>query len=664
MADVLSVLRQYNIQKKEIVVKGDEVIFGEFSWPKNVKTNYVVWGTGKEGQPREYYTLDSILFLLNNVHLSHPVYVRRAATENIPVVRRPDRKDLLGYLNGEAFKRAADEVLAEAKKPRIEDEECVRLDKERLAARLEGHKEGIVQTEQIRSLSEAMSVEKIAAIKAKIMAKKRSTIKTDLDDDITALKQRSFVDAEVDVTRDIVSRERVWRTRTTILQSTGKNFSKNIFAILQSVKAREEGRAPEQRPAPNAAPVDPTLRTKQPIPAAYNRYDQERFKGKEGNNPVCSVETEGFKIDTMGTYHGMTLKSVTEGASARKTQTPAAQPVPRPVSQARPPPNQKKGSRTPIIIIPAATTSLITMLNAKDLLQDLKFVPSDEKKKQGCQRENETLIQRRKDQMQPGGTAISVTVPYRVVDQPLKLMPQDWDRVVAVFVQGPAWQFKGWPWLLPDGSPVDIFAKIKAFHLKYDEVRLDPNVQKWDVTVLELSYHKRHLDRPVFLRFWETLDRKGVLNETEANPDTKKEPTAEDRRKQLEEWQKSKGKIYKRPPMELKTNKIIEKTNISFWKGTEKEEETKKAQLELFHKMNTLSECLQLAEGGVPSKEIFTMLFSIPEAENFANSGSAKPSRWHIKATVMLLDCMKKPLKMEQHQYESCEKSFLIVRKT
>uniref|UniRef100_A0A2K6TTA8 Cell division cycle 73 n=1 Tax=Saimiri boliviensis boliviensis TaxID=39432 RepID=A0A2K6TTA8_SAIBB len=280
-----------------------------------------------------------------------------------------------------------------------------------------------------------MSVEKIAAIKAKIMAKKRSTIKTDLDDDITALKQRSFVDAEVDVTRDIVSRERVWRTRTTILQSTGKNFSKNIFAILQSVKAREEGRAPEQRPAPSAAPVDPTLRTKQPIPAAYNRYDQERFKGKE--------ETEGFKIDTMGTYHGMTLKSVTV------------------ISQARPPPNQKKGSRTPIIIIPAATTSLITMLNAKDLLQDLKFVPSDEKKKQGCQRENETLIQRRKDQIQPGGTAISVTVPYRVVDQPLKLMPQDWDRVVAVFVQGPAWQFKGWPWLLPDGSPVDIFAKSK-----------------------------------------------------------------------------------------------------------------------------------------------------------------------------------------------------------
>ncbi|KPP77871.1 hypothetical protein Z043_102672, partial [Scleropages formosus] len=184
-----------------------------------------------------------------------------------------------------------------------------------------------------------------------------------------------------------------------------------------------------------------------------------------------------------------------EGASARKAQTPAMQPVPRP------------GSRTPIIIIPAATTSLITMLNAKDLLQDLKFVTSEEKKKQGIQRDNEVLLQRRKDQIQPGGTTLSVTVPYRVIDQPLKLAPQDWDRVVAVFVQGPAWQFKGWPWLLPDGSPVDIFAKIRAFHLKYDEAKMDPNVQKWDVTVLELSHHKRHLDRPVFLRFWETLDR-------------------------------------------------------------------------------------------------------------------------------------------------------------
>lgn len=51
--------------------------------------------------------------------------------------------------------------------------------------------------------------------------------------------------------------------------------------------------------------------------------------------------------------------------------------------------------------------------------------------------------------------------------------------------------------------------------------------------------------------------------------------------------------------MELKTKrKIIEEMNVSFWKSMEKEEEEKKAQLELSNKINNaLTECLQLIEG-------------------------------------------------------------------
>lgn len=76
----------------------------------------------------------------------------------------------------------------------------------------------------------------------------------------------------------------------------------------------------------------------------------------------------------MGTYHGMTLKSVTEGsAKARppaipQPTTPIATPMPRPV----PGTLQKRVSRTPIIIIPAGASSLISMYNVKDVLQDLK----------------------------------------------------------------------------------------------------------------------------------------------------------------------------------------------------------------------------------------------------------------------------------------------------
>ena len=41
-------------------------------------------------------------------------------------------------------------------------------------------------------------------------------------------------------TKEIISRERQWRTRTTILQSNGKQFAKNIFAILTSVKVMKQ----------------------------------------------------------------------------------------------------------------------------------------------------------------------------------------------------------------------------------------------------------------------------------------------------------------------------------------------------------------------------------------------------------------------------------------
>lgn len=35
--------------------------------------------SGKDGAPKEYYTLECLLFLLKNVALTHPVYVRQAA---------------------------------------------------------------------------------------------------------------------------------------------------------------------------------------------------------------------------------------------------------------------------------------------------------------------------------------------------------------------------------------------------------------------------------------------------------------------------------------------------------------------------------------------------------------------------------------------------------
>ena len=145
MADPLSLLRQFNMQRKTIVERDGQVIFGEFSWPKTVNTNYVEWGTGKDGAPKDYYTLECLLYLLKNITLQHPVYVRQAASEDIPIVRRPDRKDLLAYLKGETstavsidksaplemptqVKRTAEDSLESAqKKPRYDENASQRL---------------------------------------------------------------------------------------------------------------------------------------------------------------------------------------------------------------------------------------------------------------------------------------------------------------------------------------------------------------------------------------------------------------------------------------------------------------------------------------------------------------------------------------------------------
>ena len=355
------------------------------------------------------------------------------------------------------------------------------------------------------SLAESLSIEKIAEIKAKRLQQKKNTIidpeseiAKDGADSVTAGASLILHQIDSDRTREIQSRERIHRNRATVLQSSGKNFAKTLFPILNIIKAKEEGGikrpATDMRPPPASLTVTPQPASIARNPALtpvqqYNRYDQERFSRHD------AAIGSGFRIDTTGTYAGLTLKSVTESAAVAVSQQ---QPQPAPVvvtPQSRPVPGipagmQKRTSKTPIIIIPATPTSTIVMTNAKFILQDLKYSPPD-----SSQRDPELLIQRKK----PDGT----TVPYRVIDNPLKLQPTDWDRVVAVFVQGPAWQFKGWPW---NGNPVEIFSRIKAFHLKFDETKLDANVAKWSVHVINLSRNKRHLDRACMLDFWAALD--------------------------------------------------------------------------------------------------------------------------------------------------------------
>ena len=197
MADPLSLLRQFNMQRKTIVERDGQVIFGEFSWPKTVKTNYVEWGTGKDGTAKDYYTLECLLYLLKNITLQHPVYVRQAASEDIPIVRRPDRKDLLAYLKGESntatsidksaplemptqVKRTAEDNMESVqKKPRYDESASQKL-KDQLAMKYGANQEAGAQGTGItKDLSDELTRNKITEIKKKIMANRRTRIKGD-----------------------------------------------------------------------------------------------------------------------------------------------------------------------------------------------------------------------------------------------------------------------------------------------------------------------------------------------------------------------------------------------------------------------------------------------------------------------------------------------------
>jgi hypothetical protein len=79
-----------------------------------------------------------------------------------------------------------------------------------------------------------MSIETIASLKAKRIANKRKTIKGDTEDmglglgsslglaGSSSSELRGMLDYDFDVTKDILNRERQWRNRTSVLQSSGK----------------------------------------------------------------------------------------------------------------------------------------------------------------------------------------------------------------------------------------------------------------------------------------------------------------------------------------------------------------------------------------------------------------------------------------------------------
>lgn len=159
------------------------------------------------------------------------------------------------------------------------------------------------------------------------------------------------------------------------------------------------------------------------------------------------------------------------------------------------PQSGKKSSGTPIIILPTSLNALMTMYNAREFLEKANFKTNEECRKSNDSKESELSIKK----SFRGGSSVN----FRVIDSPQQLSDSEWSNVIAVFVSGHKWQFKGWKW----NEPVDLFAKTKGFFLKYSDSLTDSSVKQWNVSVLEINRYKRHLDAQCAHQFWTFLEQ-------------------------------------------------------------------------------------------------------------------------------------------------------------
>ncbi|XP_030543393.1 protein CDC73 homolog [Rhodamnia argentea] len=158
----------------------------------------------------------------------------------------------------------------------------------------------------------------------------------------------------------------------------------------------------------------------------------------------------------------------------------------------------KIGEGVPIILVPSAFQTLITIYNVKEFLEDGVFIPTDVKAKQMKGLKPDCITVQKKFSRD------RVVTAYEVRDKPSALKSEDWDRVVAVFVLGKEWQFKDWPFK----DHVEIFNRIIGFFMRFedDSVESAKIVKQWNVKIISISKNKRHQDRAAALEVWEKLE--------------------------------------------------------------------------------------------------------------------------------------------------------------
>ncbi|BGP58458.1 hypothetical protein JCM8202_005435 [Rhodotorula sphaerocarpa] len=202
------------------------------------------------------------------------------------------------------------------------------------------------------------------------------------------------------------------------------------------------------------------------------------------------------------------LKQMKEDLGKRQPAQPVAPAAAKP---------QKKKQLNPIIMISPSSTALITMHNVKQLLEESRFVPSEDARRDAAGAstayvaEDVIQINHARATGSVGGAGNETrNARYFVVDSVEALskfggagkLDEAWDRVVCVMTTGQEWQFKPYKWK----EPKELFHHVKGVYPQWTSDPPNAKIRSWNVNELRIDRSKRHIDKSTVADFWRQLE--------------------------------------------------------------------------------------------------------------------------------------------------------------
>jgi hypothetical protein len=234
--------------------------------------------------------------------------------------------------------------------------------------------------------------------------------------------------------------------------------------------------------------------------------------GADYTQQLSSIAEAGSNVQLLtGTATETTAKP-----SPATLAAPTAQPLSGSAASRSEVPAVRITGNEPIILVTPASTALMTIFNARDLLESLRYVSADIRRKElataGKQKPAAVHVMHRMSD----GSIRAFEVRELPTAHNAHMERRDWDRVVAIFTSGKEWELKGaTPYA---ATPAALFTALPGFYVQYEDDKPNPTVQQWrQVRVLKIARTdaKRYIDSASMGDFWTHTEQwmrtKGLL---------------------------------------------------------------------------------------------------------------------------------------------------------